>query len=122
MTDAATSPRVLADYAYPKYPSTRPDAGPFVKPHIEPRSDVDLLADLALDLATRNGKVTADDLRVLAPNAPNKSANYGAAFRKLVQSGQLVLVTFQHSQAPGNNGRRIGVYSRPIKPFHRVCP
>lgn len=92
------------------------------KPHVEPRSDVDLLADLAMDLATRNGKVTADDLRFVAPNAPKKRSNYGAVFLKLVKSGQLVLVTFQHSQAPGNNGRRIGVYAKPIEPKHRVCP
>lgn len=92
------------------------------KPHVEPLNDVTLLAAIALDLARTNGKVTADDLRRLTPNAKNKSTVYGAAFRLLIQQGKLVLVTYQPSQTPGNNGRRIGVYSCPIQPNHRVCP
>lgn len=93
-----------------------------LKQHQDPRTPTHILAELALDLAKLNGRVTADDLRRLAPNAPNKSTNMGNAFRLLVKKGELVLVCFQPSQAPGNNGRRIGVYAPPIKPRFRACP
>lgn len=91
------------------------------KLHQDPRTPAHTLADLALDLARLNGKVTADDLRRLAPNAPNKTANVGAAFRMLIKKGELVLVCYQPSQAAGNNGRRIGVYQPPIKTW-KACP
>lgn len=91
------------------------------KLHHDPRTAVHTLADLALDLAKLNGKVTADDLRRLAPNAPNKTANVGNAFRLLIKKGELVLVCFQVSTIPENHGRRIGVYAPPIK-IWKNCP
>ena len=100
----ASPPRRLESF------STKPVATP------TPASD---LANVALDIAYRNGRVTADDLRQLTPNAPNKSANYGAAFRILVQQGRLVLDHYEASQASHNNGRRIGVYT---PPYPRACP
>lgn len=91
------------------------------KVHHDPRSPAHVLAELALDLAKLNGKVTADDLRNLAPNTPNKTANIGAAFRSLIKRGELVFVCYQRSQFPWNHGRRIGVYSPPMKVW-KNCP
>lgn len=95
-------------------------AASFSKPH-RTLSDVDLLAEVAMTLAHKHGKVTADDLRILTPNAPNKTANYGACFRKLVTEGRLVFIQYQRSQRGSNHGRKISVYAPPVKGV-RTCP
>lgn len=91
------------------------------KPHTDPLAPVRILKEVAMTLAHQNGKVTADDLRQLTPNAPNKTANYGACFQALIREGRLVLVTYQPSQAAHNHGRRIAVYAPPIRAV-RSCP
>ena len=90
------------------------------KPH-KPLSDVDLLAELAMTIALQYGKVTADDLRNLAPAAPRKTSNFGAAFQKLVRENRLVLSHYQASQKGANHGRRIGVYVPRVKAVN-ACP
>lgn len=66
--------------------------------------------EVAIDLALRNGKITADDLRDYLPHLPKKRAFFGCALRSLVEDGQLEVVGTTNSRHPGNHGRRIQVY------------
>lgn len=91
------------------------------KPHKQPGT-VQLLAFAIQDLVSLNGRVTADDLRNLCPNAPNKTANVGAAFRLLLNQNKIMLIGREPSRIPGNNGRSIGVYGPPPTHRIRVCP
>ena len=93
-----------------------PDAAGSLSPNTRPAraSDdpglVDAVCGIILELAEQHGRVTADDVRKLAPNIPFLKSVMGAAFRRLVQSHRIILVEFSHSRIPGNHGRRIGVY------------
>ena len=126
----------LDDYSVPVHAQPIPESNPVhlppppsvarrtlspTKPHHDPLSAVRILKEVAMTLAIQNGRVTADDLRRLTPNAPNKTANYGNTLVTLVREGRLVRVGDQPSQAAHNHGRRIGVYAPPVRAV-RSCP
>lgn len=93
-----------------------PPAGPLSRPSRDDPFIIQAIRDVILDIAIRDGEVSADEVRQAMPNVPFKRSHMGAAFLSLRQEGRLEVTAYKCSRVPSNHGRRVLVYRpRPFK-------